>query len=222
MAVIKDFRFDAESNVVTIKAGFEGSPLEYTLAGKFVSFSSDLTQVFESLACNANSFSSTNMYFDGNSLLPLPDRPSEIHVWNWNALVWEANSSDMVGYVIAKLALKLAEVDSAAERARLRYITGGAGQSATYVLKQTQAREWQSQGFEGNPPSFIAAESEALNNDPVQTALTIIQMADYWGNVKGPEIEATRLKWKARLTAASTLSELSGLVAEAIAALDIL
>lgn len=59
-------------------------------------------------------------------------------------------------------------------------------------------------GFSGQAPGFIAAEAEALNLNPIAVATEVIQLADYWANVKGPEIEATRRKWKVAIEAAGT------------------
>jgi hypothetical protein len=96
----------------------------------------------------------------------------------------------------------LQAIDNEAGQTRLKYITSVPGQAETYQRKEQQAREWQASGFVGAPPPFIDAEAIALEMDPQAIALNIITLADYWSNIKGPEIEATRRKWKVAIEAA--------------------
>ena len=116
----------------------------------------------------------------------------------------------------------LLSVDDSAGRARLRYITSVPGQAETYAKKEQQARSWAAESFAGAAPSFIAAEAQALNVSAQSVALEVIGLADYWSNIKGPQIEATRRKWKVAIEAASDPSLIQGLVDAARAELDAL
>jgi hypothetical protein len=114
---------------------------------------------------------------------------------------WDA---DLADWVLKKppptaeqaLDRALADIDTAAGQARLKYITAVPGQAETYQRKEQQAREWAGASFAGAAPSFIAVEASARGLDAQTLAETIIQRADYWVYVKGPEIEGCRLKWK--------------------------
>lgn len=98
----------------------------------------------------------------------------------------------------------LAAIDTAAGTARLKYITSVPGQSETYQRKEEQARAWQAASFAGDAPSFIAAEATALGINAQTLALQIITLADYWGDMKGPQIEAARRKAKVAIEDAGT------------------
>lgn len=113
-------------------------------------------------------------------------------------------------------------VDDLAGRARLRYITSVPGQAETYQKKEQQAREWSAASFFGEPPSFIAAEAVALGQDPTELAREVIGLADYWSNIKGPEIEASRRKWKRAIESANDAIAVDQLAALARAELEAL
>ena len=117
-------------------------------------------------------------------------------------------------------ATALSSVDNIAGYSRLRYITSVPGQSETYTLKERQAREWTAASYAGDPPSFIAAEAAATNVTPQALCQLVIELADFWSNIKGPQIEATRRKWKVAIEAASDPSLIQGLVDAARAELD--
>lgn len=112
-----------------------------------------------------------------------------------------------------------AVIDDAAGRARLRYITDIPGQQATYTRKEQQAREWAAAGFTGAAPSFIAAEAAALGIGAQLLAEQVIALADYWAEVKGPEIEAARIKHKAAIRAATTEADVRAVCELALAEL---
>lgn len=148
-------------------------------------------------------------------LCDIDKRPSREHVLNRALGIWEdGRTLDRVK------SLALDQVDSAAGYARLRYITSVPGQAETYAKKEQQARSWAAESFAGEPPSFIAAEAQALNVSAQSVALEVIGLADYWSNIKGPQIEATRRKWKVAIEAASDPSLIQGLVDAARAELD--
>lgn len=156
-------------------------------------------------------------YFDGTSCVPIGDAPSPAHVFNWAGKQWE-DTRTLNDCRTSGLAL----VDELAGSARLRYITSVPGQAETYQKKEQQARDWAASGFAGDPPSFIAAEAEALGRDPQAIATEVIGLADYWGNVKGPQIEASRRKSKVAIETAENSSEIDGIVAQARAELGAL
>lgn len=156
-------------------------------------------------------------YYDGSVCRPIPNAPDESHRWDWTAKQWLADA-DLAAAVQAKASADaLASIDEAAGRTRLKYITSVPGQSETYQRKEAQARAWQSGGFAGPAPSFIAAEAEALNVSPESVATEVIGLADYWVNEKGPQIEACRRKWKVAIEAAG--ADLAGIRASLSSAL---
>lgn len=142
--------------------------------------------------------------WNGSEVEAIPESPGDGHLWDWSSRAWQPNQGLLESYAGALLRGALARVDDAAGRTRLKYITSVPGQAETYQRKEQQAREWAAAGFTGDAPSFIAAEAQALNLDPINVATEVIQLADYWANVKGPEIEATRRKWKVAIEEAGT------------------
>lgn len=161
-------------------------------------------------------------YWSGSEVLPLPPQPSPAHEWSGQALAWVLNPSLMPAALAEAQAKAQAQVDDAAGQARLRYITDVPGQQATYTRKEQQARQWVDSGYSGAAPSFIAAEAQALGETPQHIAQQVITLADYWAYVKGPEIEAARIKWKAAVRAAETLEAVQAALADAINELEAL
>ena len=134
-----------------------------------------------------------------------PRQPSADHEWDTQAKAWVFRQ-DAKDARLAKLAFDaLDQIDQTAGTVRLRYITSVPGQAETYQRKEQQAREWKDAGFVGTPPVFVAFEAAALGQDPVMVANYIIETADQWGNTKGPQIEATRRKWKVAIEQAGTV-----------------
>lgn len=162
-------------------------------------------------------------YVDGQVCKKVPDRPSPSHDWDWPSKSWVLNEVSAAAARVKAAADALAAIDSAAGQTRLKYITSVPGQAETYQRKEQQAREWAAVGFVGQAPSFIAAEAEALSVSPQSVASEVIQLADYWANVKGPEIEAARRKWKVAVEAAGTdLSAIDAALNEGLAELGAL
>jgi hypothetical protein len=161
-------------------------------------------------------------YWTGTEVLPLPHQPSPAHEWSGQALAWVLNPSLMPAALAEAQAKAQAQVDAAAGQARLRHITDVPGQQATYQRKEQQAREWVNSGYSGPAPSFIAAEAQALGETPQHIAQQVITLADYWAYVKGPEIEAARIKWKAAVRAADTLEAVQATLNGAINELEAL
>lgn len=170
----------------------------------------------QTLAVLSNYEGGLPAYWDGVEVRPVPPKPGPGYVWEWfPVLAWIMSPVASDAALYERRDGALASVDAAAGRARLRYITSVPGQAETYTRKEQQAREWSAEGFAGAPPSFIAAEAAALERDAQAVAQEIIDLADYWGDVKGPQIEATRRKWKVRLAAAESIDAINALQAEA-------
>lgn len=135
-----------------------------------------------------------------------PEKPSQFHAFDFAAGQYadQRTSQDFANATDRLARGSLAAIDTAAGNARLKYITSVPGQSETYQRKEEQARAWQAASFAGDAPSFIAAEATALAIDAQVLTLQIIALADYWGNVKGPQIEAARRKAKVAIESAGT------------------
>jgi len=161
-------------------------------------------------------------YWTGVEVVPFPPQPSPAHEWSGQALAWVLNPSLMPAALAEAQATAQAQVDAAAGRARLRYITDVPGQQATYTRKEQQAREWVDSGYSGAAPSFIAAEAAALDETPQAIAQQVITLADFWAYVKGPEIEAARIKHKAAVRAATTLEAVQAALDAALVELEAL
>lgn len=161
-------------------------------------------------------------YWSGSEVLPLPPQPSPAHEWSGQSLAWLLNPSLMPGAMAQDQTAAQAQVDHAAGRARLRYITDVPGQQATYQRKEQQAREWTEAGYPEPAPSFIAAEAEALDTTPQAIAVQVITLADFWAYVKGPEIEAARIKHKALIRSATTLEAVQAALDAALVELEAL
>lgn len=144
-------------------------------------------------------------------------RPTYPARWSNTSMQWEAiwNPDTFIPVALSK-------IDDMAGYARLRYITSVPGQAETYAKKEQQANEWAAASFAGDPPSFIAAEASALNIPPIDIANQIILLANQWSNIKGPQIEATRRKWKVAAEQATTPQELESILAQAESELNAL
>jgi hypothetical protein len=200
MALILSQTCDAGSRVVTIIAQAQGAATETKLAGRLLSLDPVHVEAFAHLVRQAETFPGPLVYFDGQDLQALPARPTGAHTWSWDALAWTATAGAVSSFMAQSVAQALLDIDTEAGKARLRYITSVPGQEAVYLLKEHQARTWQAAGFAGEAPSFIAAESNALGVSAVSVAEGIIATANQWVEVKGPQIEAVRRKWKVTIT----------------------
>lgn len=123
-------------------------------------------------------------------------KPSQFHVVAGSPPSW-VFSPEKENQAVSNMKLgMLTQVDAAAGRARLRYITDIPGQTETYRVKEDQARMWEDAGFMGEPPSFIKAEAAATGKAPQAIAESVLAAVNFWIENKAPEIEATRQKWK--------------------------
>lgn len=144
-------------------------------------------------------------------------RPNTPARWSNDLMEW-VDVTD----INASRSVALESVDTMAGQARLRYITSVPGQAETYAKKEQQARDWAAESFAGDAPSFIAAEAQALNVSAQSVALEVIGLAEYWSNIKGPQIEATRRKWKVAIGSAQDVATVDSLVEQARAELEAL
>lgn len=100
-------------------------------------------------------------------------------------------------------ALARYKVDQAAEYARLRYITNGAGQAMVYQLKGAEAEAYITAGYPVDTSSypFIQAEMNATGKTKEQAADDIITQRNAWVAL-GASIEQQRLAGKGAVDAA--------------------
>lgn len=107
-------------------------------------------------------------------------------------------------------AAALTSIDAEAGAARARYITVAAGQEATYMLKEAQARSYKAAGYPTASVSdypMVDAEAKAINGatpDAAQiqaAADAIIAQADAWIGLAS-QIERVRIAGKRAVSAA--------------------
>jgi hypothetical protein len=105
--------------------------------------------------------------------------------------------------------------DQAAELARLRFITGGAGQALEYQQTEAEARAWSaapSPALADFP--FLKAEVDAIAEatgqapDPAVVAASVVAQADAW-KLAGSEIKRLRRAAKLTIEAATTPEEIA-------------
>lgn len=103
-------------------------------------------------------------------------------------------------------------VDTAAETARLKYITPGTGQALTYQAKADEIRRYDA---DTNPVKadypFLAAEIGITGPSLTAVADVVREAMALWDQ-KGGEIERTRLKAKADISKATKADDIEGIV----------
>lgn len=104
-------------------------------------------------------------------------------------------------------------IDAEAERQRLRWITGGAGQAMTYARKVDEAKAVQTAG-DLDPKDFpLLAASIGINGDDLKTvAATVLAMDKAWAMI-GAAIEAARLAAKKEVDEARTPADVFAVTA---------
>ncbi|HEX7927068.1 MAG TPA: hypothetical protein VF678_05705 [bacterium] len=100
-------------------------------------------------------------------------------------------------------AAALLAIDAEAERARLRYITPGAGQAMTYLMKAQQAQAYKDADYTGTVPPLVQAAATGRGLSAQQAADLILATQAAWETV-GAAIEQARESGKAAVTAAGT------------------
>lgn len=119
-------------------------------------------------------------------------------------------------------AVARAAIDAAAEGARLRTITPGAGQALTYIEKEKDARAYAAAGYPSAQLAeypFVDAERQALGTTGRKAAELIIATADAWRK-QAARIERRRREGKAAVEAAATPAAAESACDEALAALE--
>ena len=98
-----------------------------------------------------------------------------------------------------KHAYYLKVIDQAAEEARLRSITPGAGQAMTYEAKYQEALV--------GSGVLLSAEAEVLGLSVQEVVASVLQARQRW-QVVNAQIEAKRLKAKKEIREASTAAQM--------------
>lgn len=95
------------------------------------------------------------------------------------------------------------EIDAAAEVARRRFITIGAGQAMEYMATEAEARDFEAGG--AGPWPFLDAEREALGEGTTlaQVSAAVLAQVDAW-KAAGGEIKRLRRAAKMAIEAAAT------------------
>ena len=112
-------------------------------------------------------------------------------------------------------------IDEKAERARLKYITPGAGQAATYLAKAAQAGAFKTALFLGQVPGYVQAEADARGVSSRDAAESILAEELAWHAV-GATIERARRIGKVAVAAAIDFEAVSAAQAAALVALEAL
>lgn len=148
------------------------------------------------------------------SSLPQPDTATLQAKWD----AWVLANSPTLGDL--QTAAKQ-EVDNAAETARQRYITPGAGQSMAYQEKSDEATDYAAANYPADLTSypFIQAEVNATGKTAQQAADDIIAQRSAWV-AKGAAIEELRIKAKQDIDAATDESSINMFKNNAVAALE--
>jgi len=121
------------------------------------------------------------------------------------------------------IGLLLVSIDQAAEDARLRYITPGAGQAAVYLAKAAEADSYKAAGYPSASTAYplLTAEATATGQTKAAIADAVIAKRDAWMLVAG-SIEGERIAGKAAVSAAVDIVTAMAARDNAIAALAIL
>lgn len=100
------------------------------------------------------------------------------------------------------------DIDTAAGRARMRYLTSVPGQDATYTAKYEQAKEYIAANYPSDASAYpwIANEAAASGLTPTQAADRIKGLGDAWAGVIGPAIEGLRVGGKDALPGLATVA----------------
>ena len=119
-------------------------------------------------------------------------------------------------------------IDAKAEQVRAKYLTAAPLQSATYVEKAREAREFKAAGYPSAPfaPAtwpYVDAEMRAVGDTtPTAACDRILAEAAQYAQVKGAAIEYERRHGKIAVDAAGTSAAVSSAEATAMTALSAL
>ena len=99
------------------------------------------------------------------------------------------------------------QINDFAEQVRLKYITPGAGQAATYLIKERQAEAFKAAGYTGDVPAMVQSEVDANPGMTAQEACDLIlAQRDLW-EAKAAQIETERRKGVVALESVAYLDE---------------
>jgi hypothetical protein len=118
------------------------------------------------------------------------------------------------------------EIDEAAGKARLRYITSVPGQEAVYLEKMSQAKAYLAEIIEPTDMTgyeYIEAEATATGMTRQAVAERINSVAVLWNTTISPQIESLRISSKDQLdalTGANTVQDAVTIARAAIATLN--
>lgn len=117
----------------------------------------------------------------------------------------------------------LRDIDEAAGRARLRFITDVPGQQAVYIVKLEQAKAYTAAvalDAQATVPPYIASEATATGQTAQQVAANVLALAAVWNEQVGPAIEGARMGGKAAVTDADDLAAVEDARIAAVDALN--
>ncbi len=141
---------------------------------------------------------------------------------DWMAGATVIPAAPWLGGMDAPKEIARAQIDALASACRLRFISTGVGQDATYVSKERECRAYREAGYPDDLTGYpyIAAESAATGLSPRQTADDLIATADTWNLVLGPQIEGVRRGKKVEVDGCTNQAEIDAVVASARAAFN--
>jgi len=106
-------------------------------------------------------------------------------------------------------------IDMAASEARSKYITVGAGQESTYLLKAQHAKEYKAAGYTGTIPLLVQAEMNATGEEAQVCADSIIFQELQWIYLAG-SIETIRRSGKIAISALTDPEEIANKCEEVV------
>lgn len=128
--------------------------------------------------------------------------PPPSALYRWSVDHWAFSPS--LAQVQAAL---MTEIDANAGAARLRYVTDTPGQTAVYLRKSQQAKEYllaYALNTLATVPPYIASEATATSKTPFVLATEIAAITALWDDQLSPAIEGVRIGGKQAVLAATT------------------
>jgi hypothetical protein len=137
---------------------------------------------------------------------------------------WTADGNTAQPEAVDLTALRTAAgatVDAAAEAARCRYVTSGAGQAMTYLRKAQQAQAFKDAGYSGAVPALVQAAATGRGLAAQAAADLILATQAAWETI-GAAIETARETGKTAVGEAADAGAIQTARETAIAALGAL
>ena len=136
-------------------------------------------------------------------------------IWDFESNTWKYTET-----LEEIKASTLSDIDILAGIKRLKYITDVPGQQTVYLVKLEQAQSYLQDNSISAP--YISIEAEVMGVSMVIAAQQIVDKANLWNNVVGPQIEGIRRKNKLAVEVSSTVEEMNSIKATNIAELSVL